>query len=230
MWYNYCMDYEKHYTKMISRARDRTLDGYSEKHHIIPKCQGGNNDKFNIVRLTPEEHYVAHLLLVKIHPSNYRLLWAAVAMTNQTKNMRRGNKLYGWLRRRFSMEMSKRPTGRKQTKEARRKMSESRRGVTRGPHSEKTKSKMSKASKGRKKSNAHCKAISIAKTGIKQGPHSEEHNKKIKEANIKTAKNKDYSWRQDRDYKKQQSEKMREIWRLRKEGKLSMPIRGIKEI
>ncbi len=35
---------------------------YIEKHHIIPRHAGGNNDPENIVVMLPEEHYMAHLL------------------------------------------------------------------------------------------------------------------------------------------------------------------------
>jgi len=41
-------------------------DVYFEKHHIIPKSLGGNNKKTNIVKLTPREHFVCHLLLLKM--------------------------------------------------------------------------------------------------------------------------------------------------------------------
>lgn len=37
-----------------------------EKHHIIPKALGGNNDQDNLVLLTPREHFLAHWLLTKI--------------------------------------------------------------------------------------------------------------------------------------------------------------------
>ncbi|XAO17074.1 homing endonuclease [Escherichia phage FL23] len=60
------MNYEKIYNSLIDRARNRALTGYKERHHIIPKCLGGSNDASNLVDLTPEEHYVAHQLLVKI--------------------------------------------------------------------------------------------------------------------------------------------------------------------
>ena len=39
---------------------------YTEKHHILPKSCGGGNWKWNFVRLTPEEHYRCHQLLVTI--------------------------------------------------------------------------------------------------------------------------------------------------------------------
>ena len=64
------MNYEKHYNLLIERAKTRVIKGYTEKHHIIPKCMGGTDDASNISILTPEEHYIAHLLLVKMYPSN----------------------------------------------------------------------------------------------------------------------------------------------------------------
>ena len=36
---------------------------YGELHHILPKSCGGPNRKWNLVRLTPEEHYECHRLL-----------------------------------------------------------------------------------------------------------------------------------------------------------------------
>jgi hypothetical protein len=92
------MDYQAHYDKLISRSKNRVLEGYYEKHHIIPRCLGGSDNKNNIVNLTPEEHYVAHQLLVKIYPNNAKLINAAVMMIPK----RPSNKLYGWLRKKFS--------------------------------------------------------------------------------------------------------------------------------
>jgi len=37
-----------------------------ERHHIIPKSLGGNNDHENLVVLWYREHYIAHRLLVKM--------------------------------------------------------------------------------------------------------------------------------------------------------------------
>lgn len=61
------MNYQKLYDKIIERAKHRMLDGYSEKHHIVPKSYGGSNTKDNLVRLTAREHFIAHWLLFKIH-------------------------------------------------------------------------------------------------------------------------------------------------------------------
>jgi hypothetical protein len=51
------------------RATKRKLDGYSEVHHIIPRCMGGSNKKENLVRLTSREHFLAHHLLFRIYKS-----------------------------------------------------------------------------------------------------------------------------------------------------------------
>ena len=68
---------------------------------------GGSDDPSNLVDLTPEEHYVAHQLLVKIHPNNGKLIYAATMMCSNRIN----NKLYGWLRRRLSVSQAEAMAG-----------------------------------------------------------------------------------------------------------------------
>lgn len=74
------MDCQRIYTQLIERAQNRTLKGYTEKHHIIPKCLGGNNDKENLVELTAREHFLCHRLLCEIHPNNPKLWYALFLM------------------------------------------------------------------------------------------------------------------------------------------------------
>ena len=99
------MNYVKHYTRLIDNARYRCIlpDVCYERHHIIPRCMGGTDDKENLVDLFPEEHYVAHQLLVKMNPDNHSLVYAAHMMGNT----RAGNKSYGWLRKEFASVRSK---------------------------------------------------------------------------------------------------------------------------
>ena len=92
------MNYQKIYNDLIERAKNRQIDQYTEKHHIVPKCLGGPDNPENIALLTPEEHYLAHQLLTKLHPSNKGLAKAAHMMCSG----RPTNKYYGWVRRRFS--------------------------------------------------------------------------------------------------------------------------------
>jgi hypothetical protein len=80
------MDYKKIYEKIIDNAKKRVINGYSEKHHIKPKCLGGDNKKTNIVRLTAKEHYVCHKLLCEIYPNENKLKWAFWRMCNIGKH------------------------------------------------------------------------------------------------------------------------------------------------
>lgn len=95
------MNYKLIYEKLISNAKSRKLDCYTESHHIIPRCLNGSDDASNLVDLTPEEHYVAHQLLVKIYPSEPKLVYAANMMTVSTKYAKRNNKTFGWIRRKL---------------------------------------------------------------------------------------------------------------------------------
>ena len=96
------MDYHKIYNELIEKRKQYTPKGYVERHHILPKCVGGGDESENLVPLTPEEHYLAHQLLVKMHPDNHRLALAASMMIPKRKS----NKLYGWLRRRTAIAIS----------------------------------------------------------------------------------------------------------------------------
>jgi len=70
------MDYQKIYNQIIERAKTRQLEGYKEKHHILPKCIGGLDVKENLVELTAREHFLCHKLLCKIYPNEYKLWYA----------------------------------------------------------------------------------------------------------------------------------------------------------
>ena len=101
------MNYTNHYDRLITRAKTRSYVGLTESHHIMPKCAGGSNDKTNLVDLTPEEHYTAHLLLVKIYENNvatYKKLLHACRLMTGNSNIGRKNKLYGWVKRKLRAE------------------------------------------------------------------------------------------------------------------------------
>lgn len=74
------MDYGRIYDALMRRAVPRKLEGYSEKHHVVPRCMGGSSSGENIVRLTAKEHFVAHKLLVRVYPSVRGLWLALIAM------------------------------------------------------------------------------------------------------------------------------------------------------
>ena len=76
------MDYKKLYDNLIKTRFDRPLElnGYYEKHHIIPKCLGGLNDSNNLIKLTYREHFLAHWLLCKIHKNEAKIHYAFLCM------------------------------------------------------------------------------------------------------------------------------------------------------
>jgi len=100
------MNYKLHYEKLIERARNRKLQGYKEEHHIIPRSMGGTDDKDNLVNLTAREHFVAHILLVKIYPKEKGLINAVNMMCRGQDERKIHNRMYGWLKERFSKRMS----------------------------------------------------------------------------------------------------------------------------
>jgi hypothetical protein len=210
------MNYSNIYTSLIKRARSRQLDAgiYFERHHIIPKCLGGTDEPENIVSLTPEEHYVAHQLLVKINKGHQGLAFAVLRMTTHTGNGRAGNKAYGWIRK----QLAETQRGRKMSDEARANMSKAQKGLKKNltpeglerrklalksridseetrekkriastgrKHSEETKRKMSEAQRGRSKSPEHIQKMSEAQKGKRLGHKDSEETRKKKSENRK---------------------------------------------
>jgi hypothetical protein len=58
--------YTRFYFQIIDNANQRNLNGYVERHHIIPKSLGGCDSKTNIAILTAREHFICHKLLTKM--------------------------------------------------------------------------------------------------------------------------------------------------------------------
>lgn len=180
------MNYERHYNLLMLKAQAREeLEGYFEVHHIMPRCLGGSDDQSNLVSLTPEEHYLAHQLLAKMHSSNPKLLYAAIMMTG---GVQRSNKMYGWLRRRLS-EANKgnsHALGNKMTEEQIDKWRKTR-ALNSKPYSEETIAKMRKAKVGKPLSEAHKEALRNAAKNRKAAPPvSDETRMKMRNAKLGT--------------------------------------------
>jgi hypothetical protein len=74
--------YKKWYDAIVKNAQNRTLDSYSELHHIIPRSLGGSDDTRNLVSLTIREHFICHILLTKFTSGEDRnkMLYAVILM------------------------------------------------------------------------------------------------------------------------------------------------------
>ena len=71
-----------------TRGRFACVDKYYERHHIVPKCCGGNNCEGNLIDLFAEEHYIAHKLLALENPDNDKLQYAWWQMCHCKKDDR----------------------------------------------------------------------------------------------------------------------------------------------
>lgn len=89
--------YLNRYNKFILHYRKNLNEGYCEKHHIIPKCMGGNDDIDNLILLPARAHIVAHELLMKAYPDSRKLKHAFAAMAlmeNDSQHRRYSSRQY----------------------------------------------------------------------------------------------------------------------------------------
>lgn len=114
--------YTRWYYNIIQRAQTRTISGrtisgYTERHHIIPKSLGGSNAKSNLVVLTAKEHFICHLLLTKMTTNldKQKMCFAFWLLCNNTnKHQQRHTptaSTYSKIRSEYSSTMSNRLKG-----------------------------------------------------------------------------------------------------------------------
>ena len=176
--------YRKIYQDICNRAKTRKLVGYKEKHHIIPRSLGGTDDTDNIAVLTAREHFICHLLLVRMtsHNNRSKMVFTLNSMMNRkTESMDRYvpcSKIFEILR--IQLSEAHKQIGR--TTEHKEAISKAHKGKI---VSDETKQKMSIASKknivggavkGSKRSDETKRKISESRKGIQ---FSEEHRKKL---------------------------------------------------
>lgn len=184
--------YSSTYFRIINRAKIRFLEGYTERHHIIPKSLGGLNEPSNLVPLTSKEHYIVHLLLPKmvIDSKHKQKMYAALmCMTKMqwTTHQRYINigssRFYEEARkqvrfdymkgRRHSLEtrkkMSEKQKGRRCSDQTRSRIGDANRGRILPPVSDETKRKLALAGNGRKLSAESRLKISESLSGKKVG-------------------------------------------------------------
>jgi hypothetical protein len=121
------MNYTKIYNSLITQAKNRQVDinQYYERHHIVPKCCNGEDTESNTVLLTGREHYIAHLLLWKMFPSNSKLLFAFRMMSHANNN---GLRTYKYNARLYEAARQSLSTYLKTNKEIGKKVSEALKG------------------------------------------------------------------------------------------------------
>ncbi len=179
--------YTNWYNSIITKARERVnqSDAYVETHHVVPKSLGGSNDLTNLVKLTAKEHFVCHMLLIKMTTgdSKRRMINAAWGMAirknrYQDSRVKVNSRMYEYIKSNLTqsnesnLARSKKLKGRTlgpmseshkeklrkpKTEETKRKMSAARIGKTWNyKHTSETKSKMSDWQKGIPKIKVKC--------------------------------------------------------------------------
>lgn len=88
-YYSIINQYKKDQYNTTTKA---DINGYCEKHHIIPKSLGGSNAKCNTVFLSAKDHFRCHQLLVLMTEGEAKSkMWSGLwrMMNKQSKNQNR---------------------------------------------------------------------------------------------------------------------------------------------
>ena len=155
--------FDVYVTIIVNRQKNPlSKDEYGETHHIIPRsCGGPQRKKWNLVKLTPEEHYVCHYLLTFIYAvgeEHDKMVYAWNWLSNRIRGEFISAEEYGRLKREFA----KLHRGIPRSEEVKRKLSEARKGMR---QSDEAKRKVSEANKGKLVSLETRNKISRALTG-----------------------------------------------------------------
>jgi hypothetical protein len=178
--------YERWYSTITTRAKDRTLNGYKERHHIIPHSLGGSDTLDNLVDLTAREHFICHWLLTKMYTGEARgkMINAMYMMRGQSTHQKRyqskiTGRIYESLREEYSQYISKLNTGRIQPPEEKARQLAAQIGRKRAPFSKEWLANIKEARQGEKNGmygKQHSEETKLkqrlAKLGKKQSPET----------------------------------------------------------
>lgn len=157
------------YQQITTNAKQRIVEGYTEKHHITPKSLGGLDELDNLVNLTAREHFICHWLLTKIYPTGEEH-WK---MINAFRMMRAENPR----QQRYKSKITARVYDKLKTTYSE-LQSRNRKGIKNGfygkHHTNEVRQRISKANKGRVQPLDEKEKQIKAITGKKRTPFSEE--------------------------------------------------------
>lgn len=111
------MNYKRLYQQIIEHRQSNPVDGYTERHHIIPRSLGGTDDASNLVDLAAREHFICHYLLAKMYPADsnewHKMNHAFMMMRSASGNQDRyfNSRLYESAKQNFRKVMSRAQSG-----------------------------------------------------------------------------------------------------------------------
>ena len=174
--------YTRWYINIVAKARVKRRSGYLETHHIIPRSLGGDNSRSNLVDLTAREHYICHLLLVRMLEGQDRgkMVAAAHCLINRRgpnkSEIVPNSRIYQKLKVEFSIVQRINRLGTKHSDEVKQKIGASRTGIK---HTEETRAKLSAIASSRILSEETKAKMSRSHTGAKR---SEDMKRRMSEA------------------------------------------------
>ena len=178
--------YFKWYSGIVNKNRTTKFlpNSGKERHHVLPKSIGGLDDKNNLVVLSSREHFICHLLLVKMLidiKSKKRMLFALNMMRSTPQRNRYFNaRLYERHKTEFQQAQRERMTEYMSVPENRKK----------GPVSDETRKKLSEISKSQDRTNWNYEKVKLKGENRteKQQMASKKHSEKLKGIPGKKAK------------------------------------------
>jgi len=169
--------YKKWYEQIVQRAKDRVLNGYYERHHILPRSLGGLDISENIVCLTAREHFICHWLLIKLTSGQdrYKMINALRMMRAKNPNQQRyetniTSRVYESLKEEYATLQSKIRRGKGN-------------GFYGKTHTEEARHAISEKNTGNKLTKEQIEKVRMAKKGVKRDPFNPEWLEKIAESN-----------------------------------------------
>ncbi len=144
------MDYKALYHRFIQDRQGREVAGYSERHHIVPRCEGGGDEPENLLRLSARDHLFAHLILAKWKGGLHWL--PLILMTSQAKRPSQPTAQELRIAAKAREKAGQALVGREKTKEERQKLSRALKGRTILPA---WRAKMSQAHSGKALTKEH---------------------------------------------------------------------------
>lgn len=75
----------KAYQALVEHCISNPYEGYTERHHIVPRSMGGSDEADNLVRMSAQNHLLAHYWLW-VGTGAPKMGYAYLAMTNQSRS------------------------------------------------------------------------------------------------------------------------------------------------
>jgi hypothetical protein len=151
------------YVSFIQHYKQNPMEGFCEKHHIVPRCMGGNDSVDNLILIPVRVHFILHFLLYKSFPDNKKLAHAfsMMAVNNKHQNRKISSKMYELTK--LARSNALRGVSRPEYVKEKLRVPKKNKDNYKKPKSQLHAQNISNSLKGKKKSDEHIKNMILAK-------------------------------------------------------------------